>query len=581
MGVKKRGVSFCFSLKGKKAQEGFINDALINAAWLIIAVVISLGMLFWVRQKIDNSLLEKNLYVRDNGLIITSLYAAPGYVNYAYPKDMSKFILQFKDDKDGGKIRLAIKDEPIEVDYYYPVDKKFQKLDIVISSQSIQYNKAENNIIVRRKSSFRGLSPLECPEISIDKAEKDAVLLLEPFGEINDKGDNYFAQDKVITESEQMMKLARKIEAKIGKKVKRITYTRTENENNDATKTEEIIVRELPDIIISLNTYSKSDLSNDITARYKSFESEKSNALGCRIINDIIGDEALKDIIITGSSNIADENLNRYSSPIVVKLELGNFNHPDGQKLTSDEMADKLADSISAGIEDYFSGKSSRLALLSSLPAQSETISIGAVAKKEQLAGKEQWLDFEDIKDISDSHGFNMKLRRDTAREFNRMTKNAKSRGFNLELDYGYRGYEEEMNCVKKFGTGQGENKVRNALKKCFIPGISQTHWGTDVGIKTPNGKTEADNVLKWIKENSEKFGFYIEYENNNPEGYPDKPWHLTYKPLSDKIKNTYLLPGMITKDEECKAENDMRKMLGIKELNDVQCKRKGRRIVL
>ena len=60
--------------------------------------------------------------------------------------------------------------------------------------------------------------------------------------------------------------------------------------------------------------------------------------------------------------------------------------------------------------------------------------------------------------------------------------------------------------------------------------------------------------VKQWMNSNSEKFGFYITY-NNDPErkGFEHEPWHYSYAPVSKKMLALFLksdLKKLIKKDE-------------------------------
>ena len=43
------------------------------------------------------------------------------------------------------------------------------------------------------------------------------------------------------------------------------------------------------------------------------------------------------------------------------------------------------------------------------------------------------------------------------------------------------------------------------------------------------------------MDKNSEKFGFYIVYDDNDKRpGFEYEPWHYTYKPVSDSIRQNF-----------------------------------------
>jgi len=59
-----------------------------------------------------------------------------------------------------------------------------------------------------------------------------------------------------------------------------------------------------------------------------------------------------------------------------------------------------------------------------------------------------------------------------------------------------------------------------------------------------------------------------LEYPEDNPERYEYEPWHWTYKPLSDKMKEGFISQ----KVNLCKLENVVRKMYGVEDLDIEPC---------
>lgn len=83
------------------------------------------------------------------------------------------------------------------------------------------------------------------------------------------------------------------------------------------------------------------------------------------------------------------------------------------------------------------------------------------------------------------------------------------------------------------------------------IPGNSRYHWETDIDIidgaaEIPKKILVEQNYVKggvysnlkvWIDANSERFGFYLVYDNNPIKTeFKYEPCHYTYKPLSKSI---------------------------------------------
>ena len=48
--------------------------------------------------------------------------------------------------------------------------------------------------------------------------------------------------------------------------------------------------------------------------------------------------------------------------------------------------------------------------------------------------------------------------------------------------------------------------------------------------------------LKKWLDKNSEKFGFYLAYNNDsNRKGFEYEPWHYSFKPSSVKYYNALI----------------------------------------
>ena len=154
--------------------------------------------------------------------------------------------------------------------------------------------------------------------------------------------------------------------------------------------------------------------------------------------------------------------------------------------------------------------------------------------------------------------GDSILLERNTYYAFKKMEDAAKKDGFNLKIVSAYRGYERQKHIwntkYNKFTNAHSLEPlkaIKEIIRYSTIPGTSRHHWGTEIDIIDENYSNQENvlmtskfekggvfyNVKKWLDLNSEKFGFYITY-NNNPsrKGFDYEPWHYSYAPVSIKI---------------------------------------------
>ena len=148
----------------------------------------------------------------------------------------------------------------------------------------------------------------------------------------------------------------------------------------------------------------------------------------------------------------------------------------------------------------------------------------------------------------------NVYLQQKTYNAFIKMAEAAKADSINLKIINGCISYKEQLNKWNKqwkFNSSKYIDKKRvfiETIKKVKIPSTSRNHWGTEISI---NAKTE--NYIKtkkglkeyrWLIENASRFGFcniYSEMKFKKRGGYPDNPWHWSYKPLSNYYLNQYV----------------------------------------
>ena len=171
--------------------------------------------------------------------------------------------------------------------------------------------------------------------------------------------------------------------------------------------------------------------------------------------------------------------------------------------------------------------------------------------------------------------GDSIKLEKNTYYAYKKMEKAAKKDGINLKIVSAYRGYErQKFIWNKKYKKFTEENllkpmqAINEIIRFSTIPGTSRHHWGTEIDIIDENYSEEINvlmsskfekegiffKIKNWLNLNSEKFGFYITYDNN-PErkGFEHEPWHYSYAPISKKMLSIFKksdLKKLIVKDE-------------------------------
>ena len=159
--------------------------------------------------------------------------------------------------------------------------------------------------------------------------------------------------------------------------------------------------------------------------------------------------------------------------------------------------------------------------------------------------------------------GDTIKLETQTYRAFKKMESAAKNDGINLKIVSAYRGYDrQKIIWNKKYERFTNEfsfepkKAILEIIRFSTIPGTSRHHWGTEIDIVDADYPDEKD-VLKsekfekngiyhklknWLDKNSEKFGFYLTYNNDSDrKGFEYEPWHYSYKPSSLKYYNALI----------------------------------------
>ena len=159
--------------------------------------------------------------------------------------------------------------------------------------------------------------------------------------------------------------------------------------------------------------------------------------------------------------------------------------------------------------------------------------------------------------------GDTIQLERETYNAFIKMKDAAEKDGIKIKLVSGFRDFYRQQtiwnNKYKKFTEEfllDGPSAIQEIIRFSTIPGTSRHHWGTEIDVIDENFKNEKNLLIskkyeeggifnslkKWMDKNSEKFGFYIVYDDNDKRpGFEYEPWHYTYKPVSDSYQIEFL----------------------------------------
>jgi D-alanyl-D-alanine carboxypeptidase len=119
-----------------------------------------------------------------------------------------------------------------------------------------------------------------------------------------------------------------------------------------------------------------------------------------------------------------------------------------------------------------------------------------------------------------------------TGAAFEAMLADAAVAGFQLQLNSGYRSYEQQQMLYDRFVQDYGADV---AAQRVAPPGTSehQTGLAADVGlVGLPDDQLFGDTEASvWVTANAHRFGFIIRYPPDKAHitGYDNEPWHLRY----------------------------------------------------
>lgn len=171
--------------------------------------------------------------------------------------------------------------------------------------------------------------------------------------------------------------------------------------------------------------------------------------------------------------------------------------------------------------------------------------------------------------DLSPNHF----LQQEAVTAFLGLQQKAKQAGFNLQPASSFRDFErQKMIWNAKM---QGERKVHNDAGKALdlsnmpewekcqailrwsaLPGASRHHWGTEIDVFDPNLLPENQQLqlepweyqaggyfeefANFLQDHTAEFDFYFPFSDTSGKKIGIEPWHISYRPLSDKLKTYF-----------------------------------------
>jgi len=159
--------------------------------------------------------------------------------------------------------------------------------------------------------------------------------------------------------------------------------------------------------------------------------------------------------------------------------------------------------------------------------------------------------------------GDSIKLEKNTFIAMEKMRKAALLDGIKIKVVSGFRDFERQKQIwnrkFKKFTTENNLSDldaIKEIIRFSTIPGTSRHHWGTEIDVIDEDFKNEKNLLIskkyeeggifeklkKWMDNNSQKFGFYLTYDDNiNRKGFEYEPWHYSYLPESKRYLKSFL----------------------------------------
>lgn len=127
-----------------------------------------------------------------------------------------------------------------------------------------------------------------------------------------------------------------------------------------------------------------------------------------------------------------------------------------------------------------------------------------------------------------------MLLRRDVAKQLERMLAAAEVQGISLYLASGYRSAAYQKQLYDAYVARDGQAAADRYSAR---PGTSEHQTGLAADVGRPDGKCELEVCFgetaegKWVADNAHRYGFIVRYPagKENVTTYQYEPWHLRY----------------------------------------------------
>lgn len=132
------------------------------------------------------------------------------------------------------------------------------------------------------------------------------------------------------------------------------------------------------------------------------------------------------------------------------------------------------------------------------------------------------------------SVGNGQRMRADAATALGSMFAAAKTAGFSLRADSGYRSYSDQVAAYGSLVRAYGQTYAETVSAR---PGYSEHQTGRAVDIGLTSGECSLDTCFgdlpagKWLAANAYKYGFLLRYTaaDSKVTGYSPEPWHFRY----------------------------------------------------
>lgn len=137
----------------------------------------------------------------------------------------------------------------------------------------------------------------------------------------------------------------------------------------------------------------------------------------------------------------------------------------------------------------------------------------------------------------------NGQLTKEAYDNFIKLYEEASAHGIKIKVLSGYRSYQQQKDLFEYYIQKEMKNRKISRIEAEKIanvysakPGFSEHQLGTTADIVCSscdafNGGEENKKVWEYLKNNANKYGFYLSYPENNDKGYMFEPWHYRYNP--------------------------------------------------